>query len=88
MLKHPYHWTMLALLERYCGWLRYWRVRGDVLAESRGKTEDQALRAAYAEFCEDGCQYLTKEDVEARLTSKQVKLAKKSENVAALHDSR
>ena len=31
-LKHPYHWTVLALLERYCGWLKFIRQRGDVMA--------------------------------------------------------
>ena len=31
-LKHPYHWTVLALLERYCGWLKFIRQSGDVMA--------------------------------------------------------
>lgn len=84
LLKHPYHWTVLALLERYCGWLRYFNRRGDVLAESRGKAEDQAFREAYAHFCEHGEQYLSREDVEATLTSREAKLAKKAANVAGL----
>jgi len=37
---HPYHFCLVALLERYCGVLNYYNVKGDVLAESRGGRED------------------------------------------------
>jgi hypothetical protein len=53
-MKHPYHWTVLALLERYCGWLKFLGQRGDVVAESRGETEDRTFREAYAQFCQHG----------------------------------
>ena len=36
---HAYHIGLLALLERYCGWLRFGKWTGDVLAESRGGRE-------------------------------------------------
>lgn len=34
---HPYHYCLVVLLERYCGWLHFHNAKGDVLAESRGE---------------------------------------------------
>jgi hypothetical protein len=45
---NPYHYCMLALVERYVLWLNRQRLTGDVLAESRGKSEDKALKAAFS----------------------------------------
>ena len=36
-LKHPYHYALHGMLERYCGWLKFTTRRGDVMAEARGK---------------------------------------------------
>lgn len=44
---HPYHYYLAALLERYCGFLNRFNAQGDVVAESRGGTEDRQLGAAY-----------------------------------------
>jgi len=43
---HPYHYCLAALLERYCGFLNFYNAQGDVLAESRGGTEDQQLKTS------------------------------------------
>jgi hypothetical protein len=83
-LKHPYHWALLAMLERYCGWLRFNTLRGDLLAESRGKKDDMALKAAYRQFATHGGHYLSKSDAQSTLTSREAKLEKKSRNIAGL----
>lgn len=44
---HPYHYCVAALLERYCGFLNLYNAQGDVLAESRGGSEDAQLKEAY-----------------------------------------
>jgi hypothetical protein len=44
---HPYHYCLQAVLDRYCGWLNYKNAVGDVVAETRGKKEDQQLSGAY-----------------------------------------
>src|SRR5207253_2513511 len=40
-LFHPYHYCLATLLERYAGWLERAGDKGDVMAESRAKTEDR-----------------------------------------------
>ena len=44
---NPYHYCMLALVERYVLWLRRNGLTGDVLAEARGPKEDKALKNAF-----------------------------------------
>lgn len=44
---HPYHYCLGAMLERYCGFLHFNNAKGDVLAESRGGSEDKQLKEAY-----------------------------------------
>src|SRR5260221_10255062 len=53
-LTHPYHYCLVAMLERYCGWLAYTRSRGDVMAESRGGTEDRLLGTHYEQVYNAG----------------------------------
>ncbi len=83
-LGHPYHYAMHAMLERYCGWLQFIHATGDVMAESRGGTEDRALRDAYESVHSRGTRYTSKETCQRTLTSRQVKLKPKSANVAGL----
>lgn len=83
-IKQPYHYGLHALLERYCGWLRYIRSNGDVMSESRGKAEDKQLAKAYRDFYEKGSNYFTPADAQAVLTSKELKLKKKEANVPGL----
>ena len=54
---HPYHFCLVALLERYCGMLNHYNVKGDVLAESRGGREDTQLKEAYKKVYEGGTNF-------------------------------
>jgi Protein of unknown function (DUF3800) len=83
-LKHPYHYCLLAMLERYCGWLQFISRRGDVLAESRGGREDLSLKEAYRSIYGTGADYLPSERCEATLTSKEIKIKPKVMNIAGL----
>src|SRR5574337_502591 len=83
-LKHPYHYCMQAILERYCGWLRFSNNRGDVMAESRGAKEDRALKEAYEAVCNRGTYYLPKDIAQKTLTSKHAKIKSKALNVGGL----
>lgn len=55
--RHPYHYCLAVLLERYCGFLNFYNAQGDVLAESRGGTEDQQLKEAYRAVYNAGTQW-------------------------------
>lgn len=74
-LFHPYHHCVAALLERYTSWLKAAGVQGDVMAESRGRTEDQELAEAFE---------VALQELEQVLTSKKIKLKKKEHAIPGL----
>lgn len=79
---NPYHFCLVALLQRYCYWLG--SRRGDVMGESRGKVEDQQLKAAYEALYAGGDWQNKADFYQARLTSKEIKLHPKQKNIAGL----
>ena len=81
---HPYHIGLLAMMERYCGWLNLISGTGDVLAESRGGREDQSLKAAYKAVFTGGTRYRPSEFFHSSLTTKELKIKKKDQNIAGL----
>lgn len=81
---HPYHYGLVAMLERYCGWLRFTAAHGDVMAESRGGRDDHALKDAYRKFYRHGSYYLNAAIAQATLTTKEIKVKPKALNIAGL----
>lgn len=81
---HPYHYCLTALLERYCGFLNFYNAQGDVLAESRGGTEDMKLKRAYQKLYTEGTWYRGSKFFQQALTSSQMKVKPKSANIAGL----
>ena len=81
---HPYHYCLAALLDRYSGWLNYRNAVGDVMAEARGAQEDRQLEQAYQRVYESGTLMLHYEHHQRALTSRDLKLRKKIENIAGL----
>ncbi len=81
---HPYHYCLVALLERYCGLLNLRGHQGDVMAESRGGTEDRQLKEAYHAVYRAGTQWRGRSFFQRALTSGQIKLKPKSSNIAGL----
>lgn len=81
---HPYHYCLTTLLERYCGYMNFMNKRGDVLAESRGKTEDLQLKEAYKHIYSAGTNFRSPDWFQKALTSHDVKLKPKWKNVAGL----
>jgi hypothetical protein len=82
--SHPYHIALLAMMERYCGWLAFTGKEGDVMAESRGGREDTSLKSAYRTVYDAGTRYHDKDFFQSVLTSKELKLKKKEHNIAGL----
>jgi hypothetical protein len=73
-----------VLLERYVYFLNRKSARGDVLAESRGGKEDRWLKDAYARLWEKGTQFVTADQFQRALTSRQLKVKQKANNIAGL----
>lgn len=81
---HPYHYAMETLLERYVRWLQQRNALGDVTAEARGGNEDKALKTHYQILYQKGTDYVSAEHFAAYLSSRELKLKTKTDNVAGL----
>lgn len=80
-----YHYCMTCLVERYVKWLnRFPNLRGDVMAESRNRIEDEKLKDSYTRFFRKGSLYERERKRLDRLTSNELKLHKKQANINGL----
>lgn len=82
--SHPYHLGMGFLLQRYCGFLNHMNRVGDMLAESRGGTEDRLLKDSYSRVFERGVFTTDATSFQQALTSRQLKIKPKAANIAGL----
>ena len=80
----PYHYCLAVLLERYIFFLDFLDARGDAMAESRGGKEDRRLKNTFTRLWEQGTDFLAPDRFQARLTSKQLKVKSKANNVSGL----
>lgn len=78
---HPYAYCVHVMLERYVFWLNQYRKQGDVLAESRGK-EDLHLKRVYRAIWQDGTSFKKPDFFQKALTSKEIKIKPKLNNIA------
>jgi Protein of unknown function (DUF3800) len=80
----PYHYCMTVMLERYVLHLERVGTVGDVLAESRGKKENKQLAKSYRRLYERGTDHVPAGLFQKRLTSKEIKIKPKSDNICGL----
>jgi len=80
----PYHYCQEVLLERYVLWLERKGAVGDVMAESRGGREDRRLKDSFNRIWLEGTRYVPANQFAARLTSRQLKVKTKANNIAGL----
>lgn len=81
---HPYHYCLAVMLERYSRFMNSVHARGDVLAESRGGTEDCQLKDSYKTVYSNGTQFRSPRFFQNALTSHEIKIKPKSANIAGL----
>lgn len=81
---HPYHYCLAVMLERFVLFLHYNKHHGDVMVESRGRNEDEKLKASYHGLFKDGTDNIPAERWQERLTSRELKVKPKSANVTGL----
>lgn len=80
----PYHYCLAVVLERYVKWLEKHGVPGDVLAESRGGKADMRLKESFHGVYKNGTDYIDAQRFQNSLTSSQLKVKSKSNNIAGL----
>ena len=82
--QNPYGYCISALAERYGQWLNSVGGTGDVMAEARGKKEDQELQKDFHRFMTgDGIPQGTQES-RRQISSSQIKVNLKSRNITGL----
>ena len=81
---HPYHYCLTAMLERYVSFLDQRNATGDVMAEARGGNEDLELKEVYTTFYDKGTQYRKPPLIHRTLSSKELKMKRKIDNVSGL----
>jgi hypothetical protein len=77
----PYHYCLAVLLERFVFFLEQHDSLGDVLAESRGGKEDVRLKKAFRRLWEKGTDYIAPETFQHYLTSCELKVKPKANNI-------
>ena len=82
--RHPYHYCMEILLERFNFWLNRRQSQCDVMAESRGGKDDTRLKKAFQGIWEFGANYVSQEQFRRTLTSKNLKIKPKAANISGL----
>ncbi len=80
----PYHYCLAVLLERFVFFLNRTNSKGDAMAESRGGKEDRRLKDSFERLWQNGTDYLAPEEFRAALTSRQLKVKTKLNNIAGL----
>lgn len=80
----PYHYALAVLVERFVSWLREQDTIGDVMAESRGGREDRRLKDSFEGIYEKGTDYVQPDEFSRWLTSRQLKVKSKDNNIAGL----
>lgn len=80
--KHPYHYPMKIMAEKYVQFLERKESRGDIWPEGRRGKKDTALQAAFSEFYSNGTYYVPKARFHARLTSEKLKFRYKQNNIS------
>ena len=81
---HPYHVALDFMLRSYSGFLSQVTGIGDVMAESRGGTEDRLLKSAYRHIHAEGGIQGGQDSCRRVLSSKEIKLEKKAADISGL----
>jgi len=80
----PYHYCLAILLERYAMFLQRKDACGDALAESRGGKSDRRLKDSFSRLWNQGTEYIPADVFQKVLTSKQLKVKPKANNISGL----
>lgn len=80
----PYGWCLNVLMQKYTIFLKRINSTGDIMIESRGKKEDQVTKKIHTDIYQNGCIHYPAARYQQYLTSKEIKLSVKKENVFGL----
>jgi hypothetical protein len=81
--RHPYHWLMEILVEKYVQFLERKTSIGDIMPESR-QGKDALLQSAFLAVRKRGTQFVDSDRIASKLRGEKLKFRKKSDNIAGL----
>jgi hypothetical protein len=82
--KHPYHYLMEIMVEKYTQWLERKLSFGDIMPEKRRGPADPALQTAFEEVRANGTRFVTAQRIQAKLQRPDLLLRGKRDNIAGL----
>jgi hypothetical protein len=82
--KHPYHYLMSILVEKYTRFLARKSSIGDMMPEERKGIKDRELQTAYEKVRETGTDYAPRALIETHLRGKRLKFRDKEDNITGL----
>jgi hypothetical protein len=82
--RHPYHYLMEILVEKYAQYLKRMNGTGDIMPEARGNTQDKELQRQFDRCRDAGTRYASKELICERIPFKKLKFRTKKDNIAGL----
>lgn len=82
--RHPYHYLLEIMIEKFVQFLERHDADGDVMPEARQGKKDDALMQEFTRICNFGTRFRTAEQIRARLRSKTLKFRRKPDNVSGL----
>lgn len=82
--RHPYHYLMKILVEKYVQWLERMKGIGDIMPEMRRGKKDAALQRAFLSVRIMGSDYVNARRIKAVIPSKNLKFRAKEHNVTGL----
>jgi len=80
----PYGWCLNILMQKYTVFLKRINSIGDIIIESRGKKEDQVTKKIHTDIYQNGCIHYKADRYQQCLSSKEIKLSIKKDNVFGL----
>jgi hypothetical protein len=82
--KHPYHYLMMILVEKYVQWLERQNGTGDIMPEMRRGIKDRKLQLAYDSVRIWGSDYVDAKRIKKRIPSSKLKFRCKDDNITGL----
>lgn len=82
--KHPYHYLMEILVEKYVQFLERHDDIGDIMPEMRRGKKDKDLQDQYLRVWRFGTYFVPRQRIQARLPAKNLKFRDKPANIAGL----
>lgn len=81
--RHPYHYLLEILVEKFVQFLERKRAIGDIMPESR-QGKDALLQKEYDRIRKDGTQYVKADRIASALRGSKLKFRTKAHNIAGL----